>query len=316
MRAVIAIPCIIALLLRAYTRRSLTPVGLLSAGLSASIHALHPSALPFTLLGTFFLLGTQATKVKHDIKATLTQSSSGSSGGEGPRTSVQVFANSGAATLLVLLHLYLYGLSPTGTCFVPPTDPSKSIVPDLILLGIISNYAATTSDTLSSELGILSRSKPRLITTLRTVPPGTNGGVSLAGLVAGIAGSAAIALTTQFFLTSCPDSSLTRSGTFALITLLGTAGTLLDSLLGAILQASVVDRRTGKIVEAPGGVKVLTKPRPGPNSYQGTTKEKEGHESRVINSGYDILDNNQINFLMAGIMSVSGMIAGQFLIQA
>ncbi|KAJ9635718.1 uncharacterized protein PV06_08858 [Exophiala oligosperma] len=314
MRATIAIPCIVALLLRAYTRRSLTPLGLLSAGLSASVHALHPSALPFTLLGTFFLLGTQATKVKHDIKATLTQSSSGSSGGEGPRTSVQVFANSGAATLLVLVHIYLYGLSPTatGTCF----SSSSSIVPDLILLGIMSNYAATTSDTLSSELGILSRSKPRLLTTLRTVPPGTNGGVSLAGLGAGVAGSTAIALTSLLFLTFCKDSSLTRTDTFTLVTLLGTAGTLLDSLLGAILQASVVDRRTGKIVEAPGGGKVLTKPRPGPNSYQGDMKEKEGHESRMINSGHDILDNNQINFLMAGIMSVSGMVAGQFLMRA
>ncbi|KIW12063.1 hypothetical protein PV08_09337 [Exophiala spinifera] len=316
MRAVIAIPCIVALLLRAYTRRSLTPLGLVSAGLTASIHALHPSALPFTLLGTFFLLGTQATKVKHDVKATLTQSSSGSSGGEGPRTSVQVFANSGAATVLVLLHIYLYGLSPGSDACFSAAGPSKSIVPDLILLGIVSNYAATTSDTLSSELGILSRSKPRLITTLRTVPPGTNGGVSVAGLAAGVAGSVAIALTSQLFLTFCSDSSLTRPGTFALITLLGTTGTLVDSLLGAILQASVVDRRTGKIVEGPGGVKVLTKPRPGPNSYQGDKKEKAGHESRIINSGHDILDNNQINFLMAGILSVSGMIAGRFLIQA
>lgn len=316
MRAIIAVPCIVLLLLRAYTRHSLTPVAILSAGLTASIHALHPSPLPFTLLGVFFLLGTWATKVKHDVKATLTQSSSGSSAGEGPRTSVQVFANSGAATALVLLHIYLYGLSSSSSsslkwCF--GGADTKNRWADLVLLGLMANYAAVAADTLSSELGILSKSKPVLITTLRTVPPGSNGGVTLAGLLAGVAGSAAIALTSLFLLPFCADSSVTHLQTFVLLTLLGTAGTLLDSLLGAVLQASVIDRRTGKIVEGPGGVKVLTKRQPQP--HQGLNGEsKEGHESRVINSGQDILDNNQINFLMASIMSVSGMVAGSLML--
>ncbi|KAK5210769.1 hypothetical protein LTR47_001489 [Exophiala xenobiotica] len=326
MRAIIAIPCIALLLLRAYTRQSLTPVGILSAGLTASIHALHPSPLPFTLLGVFFLLGTWATKVKHDIKATLTQSSSGSSAGEGPRTSIQVFANSGAATALVLLHIYLYGLSSTTTssssnspqwCFGGGggDDNNGNKWADLILLGVMANYAAVAADTLSSELGILSKSKPVLITTLRTVPPGSNGGVTLAGLLAGVGGGAAIALTSLFILPFCAEhGSVTRLQTFVLLTVLGTAGTLLDSLLGAVLQASVIDRRTGKIVEGPGGVKVLTKPgqtqsRQGPNG-----ESTDGHESRVINSGNDILDNNQINFLMASIMSVSGTVAGSLML--
>ncbi len=174
----------------------------------------------------------------------------------------------------------------------------------------MANYAAVAADTLSSELGILSKSKPVLITTLRTVPPGSNGGVTLAGLLAGVAGGAAIALTSLFLLPFCTDSSVTRLQTFVLLTLLGTAGTLLDSLLGAVLQASVIDR---KIVEGPGGVKVLTKRQPQP--HQGLNGEsKEGHESRVINSGHDILDNNQINFLMASIMSVSGMVAGSLML--
>lgn len=44
-------------------------------------------------------------KVKHDVKERLTLSSSGTSGGEGARTHVQVLANSGVASALVLLHL-------------------------------------------------------------------------------------------------------------------------------------------------------------------------------------------------------------------
>src|SRR6185436_4281835 len=42
----------------------------------------------------------------------------------------------------------------------------------------------------------------------------------------------------------------------AWITALGTAGSRLDSLLGGVLQASVVDVRSGKVVEGDGGVRV------------------------------------------------------------
>jgi hypothetical protein len=40
------------------------------------------------------------------------------------------------------------------------------------------------------------------------------------------------------------------------VTIWGGLGSLLDSLLGGWLQASVVDRRTGKVVEGSGGRKV------------------------------------------------------------
>ncbi|KIV86744.1 hypothetical protein PV11_02339 [Exophiala sideris] len=309
MRAIIAVPCIILLVARAYTRKSLTVVGCLVAGLTATIHALHPSSIPFTLLGTFFLLGTSATKVKHDVKATLTQSSSGSSGGEGPRTSVQVVANSGCATLLILIHVWLYGLGNTTApqCFGGGTTAG------ILLMGIMANYAAVAADTLSSELGILSKSKPVLITSLRTVPPGTNGGVSLAGLLAGVGGSAAMAATSILLLKFCETGKAGYIQTFFLLTALGTAGTLLDSLLGAVLQASVVDRRTGKVIEGLGGAKVLTKPRLAQNGADGAGNK--AHKTRVINSGKDVLDNNQINLLMAAIMSVSGMIAGNLVLK-
>lgn len=55
-----------------------------------------------------------------------------------------------------------------------------------------SHFACCLGDTLASELGILSHSRPRLITTLKPVPPGTNGGMSIGGTVASIAGGGII----------------------------------------------------------------------------------------------------------------------------
>ena len=42
--------------------------------------------------------------MKHNVKAHLTISSTGSMGGEGPRTHIQVLANSVVASILILLH--------------------------------------------------------------------------------------------------------------------------------------------------------------------------------------------------------------------
>ena len=136
------------------------------------------------------------------------------------------------------------------------------------------------ADTFSSELGILSKSKPRLITSwFREVPPGTNGGVTLAGFLAGFLGAFTIAATSILLL---PFDS-TGSAAFAysvlgvkqagllggdqwgwrevtlwvvIISAWGVLGSVLDSILGAWLQASVIDSRTGKVIEGDGGGKV------------------------------------------------------------
>lgn len=139
-----------------------------------------------------------------------------------------------------------------------------------MIVGIVANYAAVAADTFSSELGILSKTRPRLITTLKEVPPGTNGGVTTAGLLAGLFGAFTIAITSVVLLPFCPEGtgeklglmgrgwSLQNKLAFVIaVTVWGALGSVLDSVLGALLQASVVDKRTGKIVEGSGGEKVF-----------------------------------------------------------
>lgn len=131
----------------------------------------------------------------------------------------------------------------------------------------VSNYAAVAADTFSSELGILSARKPRLLTSLsfRQVPPGTNGGVTIMGTFAGFAGALTIALTSAILLPFCPQGTMWvhHAGNgwgwrekclwILAVTVWGGCGSLVDSALGGWLQASVVDIRTGKVIEGIGG---------------------------------------------------------------
>ncbi|KAF2813492.1 UMP1-domain-containing protein [Mytilinidion resinicola] len=340
MKPLIAVPATIALLYRAWSRNSLTPVGLVVAGTTAVIHAIHPWSVFFALLGVFFLSGTAVTKVKHDVKARLTHSSTGSPGGEGPRNHIQVLANSLVATVLIALHSYdiltgdrtrAFSLTDEGSCWGRAND--------VLVVGIVANYAATASDTFSSELGILSKSPPRLITApWRVVPPGTNGGVTVTGLGAGLLGSFIVAATSTLLIPFCSTWSIADKAQYtAALTFAGFAGTLLDSLLGALFQASVVDVQSGKVVEGAGGRKVLvhsagslhikqeaklrsrgdaaagiarTSALEGPPSASTRSKSRDAsgevalddsHDSRRVEVGRDILDNNAVNLLMAAL---------------
>jgi len=148
------------------------------------------------------------------------------------RTHVQVLANSLAGTILLVAHLVLFHRYRGTCCFTSVPGPHKSVAAftsDVLVYGIIGygvslpllpvtssyfglcscrfrHYASATADTWSSELGILSKSPPFLITSLKTVPPGTNGGVSLLGLVAALLGGAVIGLVSAFGLPFCATS--------------------------------------------------------------------------------------------------------------
>ncbi|ODM19615.1 hypothetical protein SI65_04600 [Aspergillus cristatus] len=273
MKPILAIPAISLLVYRAWSRKSLTPLGLIAAALTAVAHAVHPWSAPFALLVVFYIGGTKATKVKHDIKARKTLSATGSGGGDGQRNHIQVLANSIVASVLILWHTWILKGSGDNGFSLGRVTPMA----DVVAVGIVANYAAVAADTYSSELGILSKSPPRLITSLslRVVPPGTNGGVTAKGLQAGALGAFTVAVTSAvllpFRLTGSDELYVKERLLWVLaVTGWGALGSLLDSILGGLLQASVVDKRTGKVVEGTGGRKVLIHPS---SSLPGGTSE-------------------------------------------
>ena len=92
--------------------------------------------------------------------------------------------------------------------------------------------AAVNADTWATELGVLSKREPRLITTGRRVERGTSGGVSLAGYLAALAGAVLIGLVSALFSPSMPFWLI-----LGVSVLGGLAGSTVDSLLGATFQA-------------------------------------------------------------------------------
>jgi uncharacterized protein (TIGR00297 family) len=129
----------------------------------------------------------------------------------------QVFANDGAGTFLVLLSVLYPG----------------EVWPWLAYAGAM---ATVNGDTWATELGVLSKRLPRLITSGKPVEPGTSGGVSLAGSLATLAGAGLIALLMG--LTS-PAYPFWRG--LAVVSAAGFVGAFTDSFLGATVQAIYYD---------------------------------------------------------------------------
>lgn len=154
---------------------------------------------------TFFILGSVCTRYKFEYKKRIGVEQ-GQSGARGYRN---VFANG----IVACAAAVLYGV------FVQP----------VFIVMYVGCVATAAADTMASEIGVTG-GIPYMITTLRKVPIGTNGGVSLKGEVVCLLGSFVVSLvalalnvlTTPWMLVAC--------------TIAGFVGTNLDSLIGALLE--------------------------------------------------------------------------------
>jgi uncharacterized protein (TIGR00297 family) len=101
--------------------------------------------------------------------------------------------------------------------------------PLLIFALGLAALAEAAADTVSSEIGQVLGGKPRMITTLRRVDPGTDGGITQAGTAAGVIAARVVSFAGCLALRG--GSSL-----FAISWAGAVFGLFFDSLLGATLE--------------------------------------------------------------------------------
>ena len=127
----------------------------------------------------------------------------------GGRTAGQVIANGLVAAILAVW----FGIAPSLE----------------VITAFAGAIAAATADTWATEVGLLSPSPPRLITTWRRVQAGTSGGVTLLGTAVGAAGASLIARLGQLVFGTSHD----------VVWIAAMGAMLIDSLLGATLEGRV-----------------------------------------------------------------------------
>lgn len=221
----------------AYLLRSLTLSGGIAAFFVIAASLYFGSYGCFTVLVSAFFLIAVAGKLAKKRSSAITE---GINEKEGARDAVQVLANGLPAAVSAILFFI--------------TKESGFVFAFFVAIG------EALSDSLASDVGVLSKGEPRDILTLRRVPRGTSGGVSLLGTLAALAGAIFVAAISVFFYGFLPV-------TLILIVLFTMMGVFLDSLIGSRLQCRrqcvICGKHTektvhcGKVTAVVGGIRYL-----------------------------------------------------------
>ncbi|XP_063826302.1 transmembrane protein 19-like [Ostrinia nubilalis] len=225
-------------------------------------------------LFTFFMTSSKATKLGSHIKKKIEEEFK--EGGQ--RNWIQVLCNGGMATQLGLLYLLDVGASER------PIDFVKDYRASWLSMGVLGVFACCNGDTWASELGtVLAKTDPILITTFKKVPKGTNGGVTPIGIFFSIVGGFIIGISYYLAIlyfsekatwaNSPPQWPVILYGALA-----GFVGSVIDSIMGATVQYSGLDKN-GKIV-----------------SHSSLTTKHI--------SGRNILDNHSVNLISTVVMGL------------
>ena len=259
-RLIIATILAITLAMHGYKKGSLSKNGAVAA-FFVGFSSFGTSARFGFILILFYYTSSKLTKVKEDVKAKLEDNYV--TGGK--RGAVQVFACSLLGTVVCILFACYIGEDRHISFGINSSDSnvdltfftySKSRAAAQFWSMYIAHYSCATADTWASELGILATRKPRLVTTLflREVPHGTNGGVSLLGTGASIAGGAFIGIIFWAMSPTGSDPSVERHTQYPMILvglLCGFLGSMIDSILGATVQATYYSKDKKCIIKDP-----------------------------------------------------------------
>lgn len=162
----------------------------------------------FAGLVAVFLLAWISTRIGYRRKVRL-----GTAESRQGRKASQVFANLSIAAVCALLH----GIHPYSTLWG-----------EIFALGMVAAFAEAAADTVSSEIGQM-QTHARMITTLKKVPSGTDGGISPLGTFAGLLAAVLVTLL-------CHVVHLAQWRGVAVAIAAAILGMFIDSLLGALLE--------------------------------------------------------------------------------
>ena len=188
--------------------KSIDTMGALSAVLIGTVITASFGLQGFALMAGFFLIGSTVTKLGYTRKAALgiAQEKGGARGWR------NAFANGGIPALLALFGLLSEG--PMRTAY---------------LIAYAAAVATAAADTCSSEIGKAYGRRTFLITTLRPVPAGTEGAVSVEGTLGGLFGAAFIASLGVL-------TGLFHSEGALVVTIAGFLGALAESVIGTVAE--------------------------------------------------------------------------------
>jgi uncharacterized protein (TIGR00297 family) len=204
----------------AYRARALSASGAWAATLTGGL-IFGIGGLPWgVLLLTFFISSSALSRLFSQRKSAINEKFSKGS----QRDWGQVFANGSLGALLAVA----VGFWPASTW---------------PWFAFVGTMAAVNADTWATELGVLSRSEPRLISNGQRVERGTSGGITLLGILSTLGGAALVGLMAVLF------NGLTGVAGLLAALLGGLAGSLFDSWLGATVQAIYYCPACGKETE-------------------------------------------------------------------
>jgi uncharacterized protein (TIGR00297 family) len=204
------------LALAGYFARSVTFSGAFGGWILGTIIILCSGWPMYVALLVFFVLGTGVTKLGYRRKADL-----GLAQEQGGRRGFgHAFANAGVATICAIA--------------VSRAIDLEVLLP-VYLMGIAS-LATAAADTTASEIGQLIGKRPFLPLTLKRVPVGTEGAVSIEGTLAGLAGGFAVAVAGVLGLDYgyLPAAGIQAGWkAIALVTASAFAGSYIESIAGS-----------------------------------------------------------------------------------
>ncbi len=205
---VVALCAVLSVL--SFRLRLLTASGSIASFVVGMVIGLFGSILWLAALIVFAVLGFAVTRYRLQVK----MRKGVQEGARGERTYRNVLANGLVPSVVALLA---WGTSTQG-----------SLIASIVYIAAL---AEASSDTVASELGVLSK-RTRLITTGQKVQPGTDGGVSAYGTMWALLG--AIAASLVGWLLILPGQPF--NAFFLIPIVAGFAGCIVDSLIGATLE--------------------------------------------------------------------------------